>query len=44
MKPLLHLKILVLLLYVAVWTHTVLSAVEGESAAATGPLPHTRGQ
>ena len=40
MKPLLHLKTLVLLLYVALCTHLVLSALEGENPAATGPLPH----
>ena len=44
MKPLPHLKTLVLLLYVALCTHAVLSAAQGESPAATGPLPHTRSE
>ena len=43
MKPLLHLKTVVLLLYVALCTHTVLTALEGESPAA-GHLPHIMGE
>lgn len=44
MKPLLHLKTVLLLLYVALCTHTVLSALEGESPAATAHLPHIMGE
>jgi len=43
MKPLLHLKTVVLLLYVALCTHTVLTALEGESQEAVGLLPHIMG-
>ena len=44
MKPLLHLKTLVLLLYVALCTHAVISGLEGESPAASGHLPHIMGE
>ncbi len=44
MKPLLHLKTVLLLLYVALCTHAVLSALEGESPAASGHLPHFIGE
>lgn len=43
MKPLLHLKTVVLLLYVALCTHTVLTALAGENPA-TRSLPRIMGE
>jgi len=40
----LHLKIAVLLAYVALCTHIVLTAVEAEPVVAEAPLPHPAGQ
>ena len=44
MKPLLHLKTVVLLLYVALCTHAVLTAIEGENPATAGQFPHIMGE
>jgi hypothetical protein len=44
MKPLLHLKTVVLLLYVALCTHTVLTALASENPEPAALLPHFMGE